>query len=178
MYREGFERPCTFLPKPFLSTSILTYRGYYGVDFGQQHSWIANYISNVLIVSPPSIKSIGVHSYSFNGPALNQSGTLRTPSTPFGVVFSISEQCGVFDAPSACTMIQSSILQWSTNPSAGAGYCKLTPNTPYYFNVAYFDYVKYVGNATNIVSTCTQTPNCNSQQCRYECNYHHMASQP
>lgn len=178
VYRQGFDTPCTNLPTPLLSTFQSTYRNYYGVDFGQQHSWIANYISNVLVINPPSTSSIGVHSYSFPAPTAGQSGTLRTPSTPYGVVFAISNQCGVFDVPPTCIMIQSSILLWSTEANASAGKCKLEPSTPYYMNVAYFNYPVYLGNAGTILPTCATPPSCGAQTCRYECNYHHMASQP
>ena len=178
VFREGFEQPCQFLPLPLKSSLVRSYSSYFGVPFGQPHTWIPNYIRNVLIIDPPSIRSIGVHSYSFQGPSINQSGSLRTPSTPFGVVFSITDQCGSFESSSSCTMIESSILQWSTYPNAPDGLCRLTPNKTYYLNVAYFDYRKYLVNSNDIQSTCRAAPNCNSQTCTYECNYHHMASQP
>lgn len=178
VYRQGFETPCTHLPSPLRSTLQQTYSSYYGVAFGQQHVWAANYITNVDVIAPPSVQSIGVHSYSFPAPPAAQTGTLRTPSTPYGVVFAISDQCGVFDVPPACIMITSSILLWSTETNPSVGKCALTPGQPYFMNVAYFNYPIYLSNAGSLQSTCVANPNCNSQTCSYQCNYQHMASQP
>lgn len=176
VYRDTFAQPCLDLPGPLRASNVRTYRAHYGVEFGQQHQWIATYVSNTHTINPPGTERVRVDAYSFVAPEPS-SGLLRTSSTMHGVIYSLSEQCGAFEAPPACQMLESSMLAWSTRPDAPAGLCRLEAGKPYYLSVAFFNFRAYSADANVIESSCERDPNCNSQTCTVTCNYHHMSSE-
>ena len=179
IYREGFERPCNFLPAPLKGALPIPYEQYAGVPFGVRHDpWAWGNTSNIYNID--TLLSINVKSYVFQAPPEGQSLKLKFPSSIGGIAASISNQCGSFDVPSRCMGFASGAITWSTESTAPSNRCNLIPGSTYYLNFAWFNYPNYLNNLP-ITSTCS-CPGincvCYGSSCTATCQYGNNMTTP